>query len=355
MSNGTTVLLPVASDEQFTPISVDDCYFQIALHAAQVFVALPGLSQTTHLVCSTEVGSTFLPDHYVRSIHKVETVQKNRPCPLGLSVVLTDWMPAIADKTIRVSLKLVAVRDKPFGKLTDTIEQLDLSSALSLLAPQIGTGIKIATIVGKMLGTILEEGATKNVLELAVDLPVHDMRAGYWAVIAPDTSGDRPIALHLRPGGLLDDPKAPFSERNTYAVLKVRARERRGPEAARATAWWSTLQDGLRQVRRLAPPAAEKDRRKANGIWLDTLERAERLAEEDRSFLLSEIRQIFQVHEQGVQRMLHPPTVFEATGGAAFSEERQRLLGVRDEAELDRAVASYQQALARAAADEAAT
>ncbi|MCG8353230.1 MAG: hypothetical protein MI924_36145 [Chloroflexales bacterium] len=358
MANGTTILLPVTSDEHFTPITADDSYFQIALYAAQAFITMPSLSQTAYLICSTEVGSAFLPDHQVRSIHKVETVQKNRPCLLGLSVALTDWLPAVSDKTIRVTLKLLAMRDRPFGKLTDAMDNLGLSSALSLIAPQIGTGVTIAAIAGKMIGSVLEEGKEQHMLELTADLPVHSLRSGYWAALAPDTPGDIPTALRLRPGGRLDDPRAPFSERNTYALLRIRARERRGEEAARTSAWRGILQDGLRQLRRLDAFSSDQERMKARAVWKDTLERAERMAEADHSFLLSEIRQIFQVATQAALRLQQPAVLsagpFESTERSLFDADFQRLLGVRDPAALEGAVEAYQAALARAAAADAA-
>lgn len=350
MPTGTTILLPVAHQEQRTALSANDSYFAIALYNVQAYLTTPWLSQPAYLICSTEVSSTFLPNHTTQSLHKVETVRRNTPCQLGISVDLTDWMPVVPDKKISLSIKLSAVRDNPFGKLTTKIGELGLSSLLSLVTPQIGEGVKIAGIVGQILSTVIEEGKEEQLLTLTVDLSVADLRAGYWAALAPTTPDDLPTALRLRPNGTLDDPRAPFSERNSYAVLNVRAQERRGSEAVRATAWWRTLQEGLRQVRRLAPPATEKDRRKANGIWLDALEQAERLAEEDRSFLLSEIRQVFQVHTQTVQTLLHPATAPEATGDTDLPEDLQRILGVRDTTALDEAVVAYQQALARSAA-----
>lgn len=349
MPTGTTILMPVAHQEQFAPLVADDSYFAVALHNAQTYLTMPWLSQVAYLVCSTEVSSTFLPNHTTRSIHKVETVRKNTPCPLGLSVDLTDWLPAIPDKKVSVTIKLVAVRDNPFGRLTARIGELGLASTLSLVAPQVGEGVKIAGIAGQILSTVLEEGKEDNLLSLTVDLPIHDLSAGYWAALAPEPPGDIPTALRLRPGGRLDDPKAALSERTSYAVLKVRTRERRGSEAARTTLWWHTLQDGLREVRRLVTTGGDRERRKAGAFWLDTLERAERLAQDDRGFLLSEIRQIFQLHGQEAQAMLHPTTILESTEDTIFPDDLQRLLGVPDEAALDQAVAAYQQALARSA------
>jgi len=366
MSNGTTILLPVASDQQFMPLTNDNSYFQIVLYAAQAFVALPWLSQAQQLICSTEVSSTFLPDHYVRSIHKVETIRKNQPTSLGLSVALTDWMPALSDKTLRVAITLVAIRDKPFGKLTDILGELDLASALSLVAPQIVAGMKVASIAGKMLGTILEEGADKHVLKLTADLPVHSMQSGYWAVIAPDVPNDIPTALRLRPDGKLDDPRGVFSERNTFAILAISARERRGEEAARTTAWWNLLQDGMAQLEQLDEFSTNQERNDKRLLWLETVRRAKRIAHADHSFLLSEIEEIIKRYTSKALNLLkdsprvgvHVPisgTVpFESATYNALDPELQELLGVRDELELQAAVAAYEQALARSAAADSA-
>lgn len=356
MSNGTTILLPVASDHQFTPLVNDNCYIQIGLYAAQAFIALPILSQAQQLVFSSEVGSSFLPDHYVRNIHNVATIRKNQPTPLGLSVALTDWMPALGDKTIRVALKLVALRDKPFGRLTDMLGELDLTSLLSLVAPQIDMGIKVASIAGKMLSAMTEEGAATHVLELTADLPVQSMQSGYWAVLAPDIAGDIPTALRLRSGGQLDDPRGTFSERNTFALLVIRARERRGEEAARTTAWWNLLQDGMQQLEQLDALSSSQERDDARRLWRETLSRARRMAHADRSFLLSEIDEMLKRYMLKAHNIFKAPTLgatpLESASYTPLDPELQQLLGVRDERELQTAVAAYEAALVRSAAVE---
>jgi hypothetical protein len=308
------------------------------------------LSRPAYLIFSTEVSSTFLPKHTTQSIHKVANIGREVTSSLGISVTLSDWLPAIPDKQVSITIKLIAVRDEPFGKLTSKIGDLGLGSALSLLAPQIGEGLKIAGIVGQILSTVLEEGKQDQILTLTADLPIATLRSGYLATLSPATPNDVPTKLELRPGGQLGDPSAPFSERNTYAILRVSAEPRRGIEAARATAWWITLQDGLRQVRRLSPPKNDRDRRKANGIWLDTMDRAERLSEEDRSFLLSESKEIIQEQAQEAYRLIQPRTSTETLRSDEFSEEEQRILGVRSMQELDVAVTNYRAKLAHSAA-----
>jgi hypothetical protein len=350
MPSGTTILMPVAHNEQLAPLVANDSYFQVALYSAQAYVALPFLSQIACLVCAAEVGSNYLENHRIHSLYKVETIKKNQPSPLGLSVDLTEWLPVIPDKKVKVNVKLVAVRDQPFGKLTDAMSDLGLVSSLSLFGPHISEGLRITGIAGKILSTVLDEGAQDNLLSLDVDLSVAELSSGYWAMINPATPGDVATGLRLRSGGRLDDPKAAFSEQNTYAVLKVRALERRGPEAARLTDWGTTLAEGLRQVQRLAGSGTDRDRRKANSVWLDTIDHAQSLAQEDRSFLQNEIREVLQYYELEKRNLLAPETISESTGGEELNEDLQHILGVQDEGELARAVAGYRATVARAAA-----
>lgn len=357
MTSGTTILLPVSSNEAFAPIVPDDSYFSLALHNAQVYVSLPWLTQVGYLICSTEVRSSFLPNQTLQGIHQVSTIRKNTPSTLGLSVMLTDWLPAAPDANVRITLRLMVVRDKPFGKLTDKLGELGLSSVFSLVAPQISEGIKIAGIVGAILSSVMDEGQEDSMLTLTADLPVQDLKAGYWAVVAPNPPGDMPRVVRITADGRLDDPKGPFSERHTYIVLKVRSRERRGTEAARTTPWWGLLQDGLRQLRRLDAFSTNEERMGARRFWRDTIERAERLAEADQSFLLNEVRQIFQQHTQEALNLLQPVVL----GGGVATEAAARtfdveddlytLLGISNMSALDAAVSSYEQTLARCASE----
>jgi hypothetical protein len=346
MPTGTTHLIYLQQDKPATALTLDDRYLQVRLHTAQAYVEAPWLTQVAYMVCSTEVTSSFLTDHVSRSIHRVATVQKNTPCPLGLQVNLTDWLPAVRQQSISLELKLTAVRDKPFGILSERLGQMGLDTKLSLVRAELGIGARVAEVAGHILSALLEEGKAHTVLALRADLNVNDLQAGYYAMLAPYRADDIPLALRLRDNGQLDDPRAPFSEKNTYAVLEIGVFERRGEEAARAEPWWHTLQDAYHEAIH-TPIHSDRDYRKAQATWLAALGQAQRMAYNDRSFLLPEIKQIFQRYTLEVQQALRPATVLEAKSADLLPEEWQQVLGVASETELVQSVAAYQAALAR--------
>ena len=82
--------------------------------------------------------------------------------------------------------------------------------------------------------------------------------------------------------------------------------------------------------------------------------RAKRIAHADHSFLLSEIEEIIKRYTSKALNLLKAPILgtspFESATYNTLDPELQELLGVRDELELQAAVAAYEQALARSAA-----
>jgi hypothetical protein len=353
MATGTTTLLYLQQPAPPVPLTPDNCYFQVRLHSAQAYVESPWLKQADQLVCATQVSSDFAPDHKSGSIHNVITIQKNTPTPLGLSLNLTDWLPAVQQRTVHVDLQLVATMGKPFGELSESIDKLGLASTLTLVHPHLALGAKIAGVTGQIMSVLLQEGKSSDPFHLRSDLNVNDLKAGHYAALSPHQSGDIPLELELRPNGTLAVPRGRLDERTTFAVFTVSVIERRGTEAARGQPWWEALHDAQAEIAQM-PLEDEEDRRKINAAWRAARFRIRRLAEQDRSFLREEIRDILRAAELEFRTNLEAPALLEATGQEPFPADVREVLDVATLPQLEHSVAAYKQALERSRQQRAA-
>jgi hypothetical protein len=326
------------------PLLVDDCYYLVRLHEAQAYFEAGPFTSAANLLCSSSVKSSFLEaSEATQSLHQVAAFAKNTPCYLGLGINLTDWLPARAIDSLRVTLRFSALKDVPLKNFLDRLDKSDLVSKVSLLKPDWAVALKVSALAGKFLGTLIGPGGQSDFFSMDADLNVGTLKGGFWAVLGPTAPQIFPAALKMADGRLrtADGKKLlAFS----YAVLEVVVLKRRGPEVAREAPWWQLL-DTARQEIVDAAPLEDAERAKYRQDWKETLRRVRELAKKDRSFLLNEIKEIIQSAQLEVAPHLKPSTAAQAVGAGGFPPDWRELLGVASEAELHRSVATYRAAV----------
>jgi len=348
MPTGTSTAYQLDVPPGSGPLPLDASYYLVRLHDAQAFFPAGWLVKAGYLLFSTTVQSSFQPDQPTQSLHRVATLQKNVPCHLGVSVNLTDWLPARSADTLHLSLRYTAVQDTPFKTLVDQMDKLGLVARVSVVRPDVAAAIKVSQIVGRLLSVGLGEGSQHEIFSLELDLNVSSLRTGYCAIVGSSTDERWPTGVVLdRAGRLVERGEYPL-ERLCYAVLEVLALERRGQEAARAEPWWEILQAGKDQAL-AAAPTTPAERQRVLAEWKSNLSRTRALARSDRAFLLSEIDQIIHLAELEVESSL-TAIAAESSGLDAYPADWQSLLDVASRAELRESVADYQAALERSAA-----
>ncbi|TFH50051.1 MAG: hypothetical protein E4G89_03930 [Methanothrix sp.] len=228
----------------------------------------------------------------------------------------------------------------------ERMDGLGLVAQLTTARPDLKAAIKVSQIAGRLLSLSLNEGGSQEIFRLAIDLPMIDLKAGYYASVG--SQKDLPWPERLKITGDGQNTCLVSSEgdldRFSYAVIQVLAFKRRGEEMAREEAWWELLQAGKEQALD-ACPIDEAEGRKVWESWRSTLAQAKRMAFKDRIFLKEEIAEIFKKAQVEVQQSLTSSKTPEAYGDRELSEEWQKILGVRTEEELYSSVKDYQEAL----------
>jgi hypothetical protein len=335
--------------EQANPkyqVELENSYFLVKLHEAQAFFEAGWLVRPGYLIFSSKVESSFQPDSPMQSLHKITTIQKNVPCKLGIGINLTDWLPSRTGDSLHIEIQQAVIQDSPIKNLLERMDSLGLVAQLTTARPDLKAAIKVSQIAGELLSLSLNEGGSQEIFRLAIDLPLIDLKAGYYAAVGSEKEMSWPEGLKIRGDGqnaCLIASEGDLS-RFSYAVIQVLAFKRRGEEMARDEAWWELLEAGKEQALD-ACPINDVERRKVWESWRSTLAQAKRMANKDRIFLKEEIGDIFKKAQVEVQQALMPSETLEAYGDHDLPEAWKEVLGVNTEEELYSSVKDYKDAL----------
>jgi hypothetical protein len=325
----------------------DNSYFLAKLRDAQVFFPASWPRQADFVIASTEVSSSSYLDRSVKSLYKVSLVEKNKPVRLGLSVNLTDWLPALADASIRLALTYTVVQGAPFKTLLDKMGETNLAAKVSLVRPDLGVAIKITEIAGYLLSYFAQEGQQVDVFPLTMDLNLADLQVGCYVVVGSKNEATWPDPKLLKmEGDQLAYPTGGVLDKLSYAVIEVLGTPRRKPEAVRRTAWGELLYTAKDRILDALAPRDDQARTEAFTEWRGALSQVRTLARKDLSFLGQEVDEAIAEAQNVVEAKLFPAVTRQAGGIEEYPEEWQAILGVANGEELRRAVRDYQDAVA---------
>ncbi|NEQ64358.1 MAG: hypothetical protein F6K21_02445 [Symploca sp. SIO2D2] len=339
----SSVYYPNQPNPQFN-LELDNSYFLVKLHDSQAFYKADWLTEPGFVTFSSSIESSFQPNDSTQSLHKISSVQRNEPCRLGLSINLTDWLPARPTDWLRINLKYTVWQDKPLKNLMAQLEQTGLVAQVSLLRPDWAVALKVSKIVGQLVSYLLREGSQHEIFSSTMDLNLRDLKAGYQVVVGSHRDEILPTSLKIDANGNLTNISGSSLSSLSYAVIQVLALKRRGQEIARNEPWWELLEAVKEQILD-AEPANDQERRKLSVDWRSTLTQVRVLARKQRGFLLPEIREIIAAAQVEVDAKLAPSRANEAFGTEEFPPDLQDCLGVKTEQELHKLVRDYQDAL----------
>jgi len=331
------------------PFQLDwnNSYYQVKIHDAQVVFAGNWFQQADTVLVSTEVALTANPDKPIKSLYKVDMIQRNTPMRLGLSPSLTDWLPAQTDSQVHLTLQYTVVQGTPFKTLLDKMVSANLAGVASLIRPDLGVALKITEIVGRVISYFAGEGNANNVFALTMDLSSVDLQAGYHVTIGSKEDVPRldPALLKIDSQGQLVYTPASTLDRLSYLVIQVQGIPQRQSEAVRWTTWGTLLATAQAQILDEPPPTDAGARQQAFIEWRAVLKQVRALARQDRSFLLTEIDGVIAAAQKQVEAHLVPPTAVQSAGLNEYDDAWQDVLGVSSKEELLRSVRDYQDAL----------
>jgi len=331
---------PKRQPEPPIKLNLEQSYFLIALHAVQAYFSAGWLTKPGYLTISSTVESSFHPGQTIRNLHQVTTLRKNTPCQVSFRANLTDWLPALSTGSVRITLNYAVTQDTPFKNLVDQMDRIDLVSKVSLVRPDWGAAVKVSEITGRLLSYFLQEGQTKSVFDLTMDLNMQDLQAGYYAVFGSSENVAWPTELWLNEQAHLTG-ESYLLDKLCYAAVRILALPRRGEEIARGEPWWELLQTARDQIVN-AFPLDNAERQQLLAEWRASLNQVSGLSRQARSFLLAEIREIIAQTQKDVTVSMDS-TMLESV--VTLPDELQEILGVRTEAELFDSVRDYQDAL----------
>lgn len=347
MPTGASPLYYPEQAEPRCPLELEDSYFLVRLHEAQAFFDPGWLNKPGYLIFSSAAESTFQPGLKMQSLHQISVLQKNVPCRLGLSVNLTDWLPARSADTLHFNLKYSVIQDTPFKDFLDQVGKLGLIAKVSTMRPELSVALKVSEVVGRLLSISLHEGSQHEIFPLNVDLNLVDLKAGYYASIGSHKDEEWADTLRIKVEGhnvKLTNSRGHQLMSHSYALFQVIALKRLGEEIAREKAWWELLQAGKDQALD-SYPISDQEMRRVLDDWRITLSQVRKLAIKEHGCLLTEIQEIIRKAQVEVQEALLPKTKEEAFGVGELPDAWQKLLGVRTEDELRRSAQDYQDAL----------
>ncbi len=326
-------------------VELDNSYFLVKLYDAQAFFEAGWLVRPGILTISSSVESSFqAKSPPLQSLHQITTLQKNIPCRLGLSVNLTDWLPARTTDWLRITLNYTLVQDTPVRDLVEKMGKIGLASTVSLVSADLTVAVKVSEIVGRLLSYLMGEGSQHSLFSLQMDLNLSDLQSGYYAVIGSLGNEDWPATLKIDSQGRLTDKRDHLLTRHSYAVIQVLGRKRRGNEIARGQTWWELLEMS-RELALSTDQTNIQERNSALSNWRRTLILVRKYAYEEHGYLLKEIEDIIRERHLEVQQYLLPETGQEALGDEELPAEWQDLLGVQTERELWNSVRDYKEAV----------
>jgi hypothetical protein len=330
-------------------LKLEDSYFKIKLVDAQAFFPAGVISKAQSLLFTSSVKSSLRPEHPAESLHTYTTIKKNTPFRLGVHADLTDWLPVRTTDKITMSLKYRVTRGSPIQSFVNKGNDLDLATALSVFGPGWALGIKMATIVGKLVSSLLQEGEIADVFApMSFDLDVGTMQTGYYAIIGSLDDQDWPSYLEITHNGPLRKRGGHALDKLCYAVLKVEEMPRLGLAVFKETHWGALLRlcrDNT--INALSRQPDENQRSSILWEWTANLGLVRALAKNDESVLWNEAVQIIRDAHKEVEEQSRPATTKEAFGDESYPDEWREILSVRSPQQLRWAVQDYHDLLAQ--------
>lgn len=309
MPVGSSPLMSIKQQPPAMDIVIEDSYYQIKLAEAQAYFEMPFLTKPASLLVNSVVESSFYPEQPVKSMHRVNIVQKGVSCKLPFNTNLTDWLPARNTDQIKITMAYTVLLDEPFKKLVDQMQKTNLSAVISKVSLEWGMALKISEFVGRLLSFLLEEGKAKTLFEIQTTLNLSELKPGFHAVVGTPDNRLWPITLVYDQKGFYDeDARLPHV---CYALFKVNSIPRRGLEIARNETWWELLQTS-KDAALSASPKNKQERQKIMGEWNVALRHVRELSRKNTAFLLLEIEQIIHSAHIEVKNAILPIAKDEA-------------------------------------------
>jgi hypothetical protein len=316
-------------------------YYQFRLREASAIFNASWLRDLDCLLVISEITSTLYPGDVVRSLHTVKTAQRNKPCQMGLTKNLTDWLPARATDSCTITIKYIGIQSSPIKDFLAHIEKSGLDAVVSALAPKWEVALKVSDIVGKAISYLLQEGSPQELFSVTQQFNINSLQTGYYAALGCTKDSD--LSFHL----FLDSQQRLFYEKDrkpvenlSYAILEVAALK-----VVRQEPWWQILESVKNEIIRECDLTTELALERVNELkrrWYDTLSLVEKLTCQDRGYILAEVKDILRLFSDEVLRKLRSPKTLQSFGSDSIPSSWQHLLQVSTSKELHQCAIDYQ-------------
>jgi hypothetical protein len=334
-------------------LDVDHCYVQVKLHEVQAVFKSNWLTRPGVLTLSSSVTSTFQSGAKLESLYRIETLERNKPCRLGLGINLTDWLPARSPDAIGLEFTCTAIQGKPIEDLMTHLKKAGVDTLISQLGPNWKAAVKVSETAGKLISYLSGAGTAKS-LPLKFDLNLNALQLGYYAVVGSATDEPWPSALKMDAIGRLLTQTGSEVLNCSYVVIQVKQLDRRGVEAVQNEAWCALLLEAKQEILQTCQLRAieAEEQQQWLASWEQTLKHVRRLLAQQQltqqqNCLPQEIDEIMQTACMEVLTALQPSTQPESFGTEELPTTWRELLHVRTLGELTQSVERYQRLLER--------
>ncbi len=331
----------------------DDSYFLLRLHDSQATLSKTfrwrkaGTILVKSLVQIKPSIQRNILEQPIIGLHRIGDIKYNKAKSLVNRINLTDWLPAYSNDTLKVELEYILIKNEPLKKLLDKMAEIKLSTELTAVKWEVGLGLKITEILGRVFSYLLEEGQAERIFYLQEDLNIGELRPGFRVAAEATSSNTIPTQLIITDREdleLRNEYDHPLEE-TTYAVLEVLAQKRLSEGYWQETAWGQLLLEGQNEALRFER-SSEAKKKKALKEFIEVCYYAGKLAITDTRFIPKHFKEVRAMLVQEIETQFFGQESFASPSTEPLPETWQRAFGYETEVELQGAVEYYYRALA---------
>jgi len=311
---GTTnpIFVPRTVDPK--PIRVNQDYFLVQIHAAQVAFRGSIWDHVKQLIVASQVNLNVpgMGSQSLQALQRSRDVQRNRAEQLGLRPNLVDLVPAVMP-SVSISIDFILDKESRLALLGGLINDDGLIAAVSLVPGTAEVARTVAKLADKIIHTFLPANERQPILQFGgdFDLAASQLFEGYYVIFGtsdPQNPIPNPLPKITVEQGMVKLDNVPVTNLS-YVALDVRQTPARTRALSGGAAWESKLREAEDEAKNVDVDFAmtEVERKTTWDKVRSLLRDAQTLLRADPSYLRSEAQMIIATAWDTCQRSFARP------------------------------------------------
>ena len=312
---GTTTPIFVPRTATPKPIRVNQDYFLVQIHAAQVAFCGSVWEHVKQLIVASQVNLNVpgMGSQTLQALQRSRDVQRNRAEQLGLRPNLVDLVPAVM-ASVSISIDFILDKESRLAMLGGLINDDSLIAAVSLVPGTAEVARTVAKLADKIIHTFLPATERQPILQFSgdFDLAGSQLLEGYYVILGtrdPESPIPSPLPTITVERGMVMLDNLPVTNLS-YVVLDIRQTPARTRALSEGAVWELKLREAEDEAKNVDVDFGMTDvERKATWDKVRALlKEAQTLLRADPSYLRSEAQMIIATAWDACQRSFSQPT-----------------------------------------------